>query len=356
MLKFLYETAFGRLILKGLTAPGLSQAVGHFLDTKLSCIFIKPFVRNNGINLDDYYSDNFTCFNDCFCRRVKEDRRPVDMDSSVLVAPCDGLLSAYEISDGLVVPVKQSRYSIADLLGGGLDAPEASGAADSSENSGAADVSEGSKVADSSEGSKVADSSEAARRLAAEFDGGLCLVFRLCVDNYHRYHYFDDGSKGRNVFIPGRLHTVRPIALRNLPAFVENSREYTVMDTVNFGRAIQMEVGAMLVGKIANNHEEHEFKRGEEKGCFLYGGSTVILLLKRNPDSSATSAGSGSGANSGSEANSSSGANSSSEANSSPDATIHLDEPFLANTLAGIETPVKMGQRIGVKAPAESKH
>lgn len=338
MLKFLYETAFGRLILKGLTAPGLSRAVGHFLDTKLSCIFIRPFVRNNGINLDDYYSDNFTCFNDCFCRRVKENRRPVDMDPSVLVAPCDGLLSAYEITDGLVVPVKQSRYSIADLLGGGLDAPEASGAADSSE------------------GSKVADSSEAARKLAAEFEGGLCLVFRLCVDNYHRYHYFDDGSKGRNVFIPGRLHTVRPIALRNRPVFVENSREYTVMDTVNFGRAVQMEVGAMLVGKIANNHEEHEFKRGEEKGCFLYGGSTVILLLKRNPDSSATGAGSGSGANSGSETNSSSGANSSSEANSSPDATIHLDEPFLANTLAGIETPVKMGQRIGAKAPVESKH
>lgn len=350
MLKFLYETAFGRLILKGLTAPGLSRAVGHFLDTKLSCIFIKPFVRNNGINLDDYYSDNFTCFNDCFCRRVKEDRRPVDMDPSALVSPCDGLLSAYEITEGLVVPVKQSRYGIADLLGAGLGAPEGSKVADayeaadafgSSEVSGA---SENSGAADSSEGSKVADSSDAARRLAAEFDGGLCLVFRLCVDNYHRYHYFDDGSKGRNVFIPGRFHTVRPIALRNLPVFTENSREYTVMDTVHFGRAVQMEVGAMLVGKISNNHEEHEFKRGEEKGCFLYGGSTVILLLKRNPDSSATSAGPGSDANSGSEANSSS------------DATIHLDEPFLANTLAGIETPVKMGQRIGVKAPAESKH
>ena len=344
MLKFLYETAFGRLILKGLTAPGLSRAVGHFLDTKLSCIFIKPFVRNNGINLDDYYSDNFTCFNDCFCRRVKEDRRPVDMDPSVLVAPCDGLLSAYEITDGLVVPVKQSRYSIADLLGGGLDAPEASEAADPSEVSGTAVASKGSGTAGASEGSGTSGASEAARRLAAEFDGGLCLVFRLCVDNYHRYHYFDDGSKGRNMFIPGRLHTVRPIALRNLPVFVENSREYTVMDTENFGRAIQMEVGAMLVGKIANNHEEHEFKRGEEKGCFLYGGSTVILLLKRNPDSSATGAGSGSGANS------------SSEANSSSSATIHLDEPFLANTLAGIETPVKMGQRIGVKALALSKH
>ena len=265
MLKFLYENAFGRLILKGLTAPGLSRAVGHFLDTKLSCIFIKSFVKNNGINLDDYYSDNFTCFNDCFCRKVKEDRRPVDMEPATLVAPCDGLLSAYEISDGLVVPVKQSRYGIADLL-------------------------------------KDAE-------LAKEFDGGLCLVFRLCVDNYHRYHYFDEGRKGRNIFIPGRLHTVRPIALRNLPVFTENSREYTVMDTVNFGRTVQIEVGAMLVGKIANNHEEHEFKRGEEKGCFLYGGSTVILLLKKD--------------------------------------AAKLESIYFENTEKEIETPVKMGQKIG---------
>ncbi|MBR5943459.1 MAG: phosphatidylserine decarboxylase, partial [Lachnospiraceae bacterium] len=265
MLKFLYETIIGRMILKGLTAPGLSRAVGHFLDTKPSKIFIKSFVRNNGINLDDYYSEGFTCFNDCFCRRVKEDRRPVDMNPSSLIAPCDGLLSAYRITDGLVIPVKQSRYGILDLL---CDA-----------------------------------------KLAEEFKDGLCLVFRLCVDNYHRYHYFDNGSKGRNIFIPGKLHTVRPIALRNLPVFTENAREYTVMETENFGKAVQIEVGAMFVGKIANNHEEHTFKRGEEKGCFLYGGSTVILLLKKD--------------------------------------AVGLDDIYFENTGKEIETPVKMGQKIG---------
>ena len=280
MLKFLYETIIGRMILKGLTAPGLSRAVGHFLDTKPSKIFIKSFVRNNGINLDDYYSEGFTCFNDCFCRRVKEDRRPVDMNPSSLIAPCDGLLSAYRITDGLVIPVKQSRYSVADLLGASSIDPK---------------ISE--------------EVSSEAEKLAREFDGGLCLVFRLCVDNYHRYHYFDNGSKGRNIFIPGKLHTVRPIALRNRPVFTENAREYTVMETENFGKAVQIEVGAMFVGKIANNHEEHTFKRGEEKGCFLYGGSTVILLLKKN--------------------------------------AAKLDDIYLANTNSDVETPVKMGQKIG---------
>lgn len=267
MLKFLYETALGRVFLKGLTAPGLSVAVGHFLDTRASKVFIKSFVRKNGIDLNDYYADNFTCFNDCFSRRIKEDKRPFDSASEVLAAPCDGQLSVYAINEGLVIPVKQSRYTIEALL----------------QN----------------------------RELAREFEGGTCLVFRLCVDNYHRYSYFDSGKKGKNIFIPGRLHTVRPIALRNTPVFVENSREYTVMETDNFGKAVQMEVGAMLVGKIANNHEEHEFLRGEEKGCFLYGGSTIIVLLKKD--------------------------------------VADIKEVYIINTNNEIETPVKMGETIGTK-------
>ncbi|MBR4439305.1 MAG: phosphatidylserine decarboxylase, partial [Clostridia bacterium] len=117
--------------------------------------------------------------------------------------------------------------------------------------------------------------------LAKRYSDGICLVFRLCVDNYHRYCYFDSGSKNKNVFIPGFLHTVRPTALKSIPVFVENCREYTVLHTDNFGDAVQIEVGAMLVGKIDNYHEEHEFKRGEEKGRFLYGGSTVIVLLEK---------------------------------------------------------------------------
>ena len=54
------------------------------------------------------------------------------------------------------------------------------------------------------------------------------------------------------------------------------------MHTAHFGKVVQVEVGAMLVGKIRNYHRRYSFSRGEEKGCFLYGGSTIIVLLQKN--------------------------------------------------------------------------
>ena len=123
--------------------------------------------------------------------------------------------------------------------------------------------------------------------LAQEFEGGRCLVFRLQVTDYHRYVFFASGKAAEPVKISGRLHTVRPIALRDLPVFTENAREFTVIETDVFGTAVQMEVGAMMVGKIANHplpFDESGFarvERGAEKGCFLFGGSTIIVLLKK---------------------------------------------------------------------------
>ena len=78
-------------------------------------------------------------------------------------------------------------------------------------------------------------------------------MFRLTVEDYHRYFYIDGGSKGENVFIEGRLHTVQPIALEHRRVFTENCREYTVLHTENFGDVTQVEVGAMMVGRIVNN-------------------------------------------------------------------------------------------------------
>ena len=166
-----------------------------------------------------------------------------------------------------MIPVKQSRYTISSLLGG--------------------------------------DS------VSENYQNGICLVFRLRVDHYHRYCYVDSGVKGENVFLPGKLHTVRPIALEQFPVFVQNCREYTVIKTENFGEAVQMEVGALLVGKIKNHHGPGEVRRGEEKGMFLYGGSTVIVLLEEG--------------------------------------RAYLPEELYQAAENGIETPVKMGQRIGGK-------
>lgn len=236
VLRFLYHTVPGRLCLRVLSSPVVSRICGAFLDTGLSRPLIDPFVRRHGIRLEDYLGWPYPSFNDFFSRRIRPELRPVAGDDRLLVAPCDGLLRVYPIVEGLVVPVKESAYTVAGLLG---RAP-----------------------------------------LAARYRNGTCLVFRLGVEHYHRYCYAVGGRKGENVFLPGRLHTVRPIALRQRPVFVENCREYTVLDTAHFGRVVQMEVGAMLVGRIENHHGPGTVRSGQEKGLFRYGGSTVILLLE----------------------------------------------------------------------------
>lgn len=236
-LRFLYRTLPGRLLLKPLTGRGLSRLAGHLLDSRLSRPLIGRFVRRYEILLTDYREADYACFNDFFCREIRPELRPLPDDPALLFAPCDGRLSAWRIDEGTVLSIKQSRYTLDELFSGDP--------------------------------------------IAERYRDGVCLVFRLCVDDYHRYCYPDSGVKGGNVFLPGELHTVRPIALGTLPVFVRNCREYTVMDTAHFGTVTQMEVGALLVGKIENRHGAGAFVRGEEKGRFRYGGSTVILLLEQ---------------------------------------------------------------------------
>ncbi len=232
-LKMLYGSAPGRCALKVLTAPILSRAVGATLSTKMSSALVPGFIRRNAIDMTDFPQREYGSFNDFFTRRLRSGAREIDMAPQALVAPCDGRLSVFTIANGNRFEIKGGKYDVPKLLG----------------------------------------------RDDIELERGLALVFRLCVDDYHRYCYFDGCKKGENVFIPGALHTVRPQALEKTAVFTENCREYTVMRTDNFGTAVQVEVGAMMVGKIKNLHESGRFERGQEKGMFEFGGSTVVLLL-----------------------------------------------------------------------------
>ena len=76
-------------------------------------------------------------------------------------------------------------------------------------------------------------------------------------------------------------HTVNPIANDYLPIYKENTREYTVIHSKEFGDVLQMEVGALLVGKISNHKQSTVVTRGEEKGFFEYGGSTIVVLTQK---------------------------------------------------------------------------
>lgn len=264
-LNFLYHTIPGRVILKGLTRPGVSKLCGRFLDSDLSHFLIRPFAEKNEIRIADYEMDGVISFNDFFSRKIKAGFRPIDTDEKHLIAPCDGLLSVWKIRDDTIFPIKQSRYTVGSLLRN--------------------------------------------QKLAEHYRDGYCLVFRLCVNHYHRYCYVDSGKKSRNVFLPGILHTVRPVALAQYPVFTENSREYTLIRTPEFGLVVQMEVGAMLVGRIVNHEQEAYAVRGEEKGMFQYGGSTIIVLVGKDQ--------------------------------------VKMREDLLKKAQLGIETAVQMGETIG---------
>ena len=267
-LTFLYRTTVGRLFLKLLTRPAVSRIVGRFMDSQLSIPFIGSFVRRNHIDLSDYEPVRYRSYNEFFTRRIRPELRPIDGTAAHLISPCDSKLAAYPIDEGRRFWIKQSSYSVEDLLGNDP--------------------------------------------IAAEYQGGTCLIFRLTVDDYHRYCYLDDGFKGKNRFIDGELHTVKPIALDTCNIYKRNCREYTVLHTAHFGDVVQVEVGAMMVGKIKNHHEAVSFQRGEEKGMFEFGGSTIVLLLKKD--------------------------------------AAAVDQDILDNTRDQRETIVRMGQKIGVRA------
>jgi len=75
---------------------------------------------------------------------------------------------------------------------------------------------------------------------------------------------------------------VNPLALKmKQDILMTNERHVTIVETKNFGKLAYIEVGAVCVGKIVQSQplvKGGSFKRGDEKGYFLFGGSTVIVV------------------------------------------------------------------------------
>lgn len=269
LLKALYTHAAGRLLLKPLIRPSLSKAGGRLLNSRVSALLVKPFVRWNRIDLSQCEKKKFQSFNDFFTRRLQMTARPIAEGEQVLVSPCDGKLSVWPIRDDRSFQIKNTWYTLNGLLRSGS--------------------------------------------LAKRYEGGFACVFRLTVDDYHQYCYMADGLKSADRKVPGVFHTVNPIANDCYPIYKENTREYCLLKTKDFGTLLTMEVGALLVGRITNNQPRKTFvNKGQEKGRFEFGGSTIVVLL--------------------------------------PAGRVRLDQDLIENTRIGGETIVKMGERIGVSA------
>ncbi|EOS21227.1 phosphatidylserine decarboxylase [Lachnospiraceae bacterium 3-1] len=261
--RFLYQTFPGRIILKVLTRPFLSRAARRLLNSRMSRWLVPLFIKKHNIDMKRY-EKKYRCFNDFFTRRRCMEE--IDITPEHLISPCDGYLSVYPVSEEQIYQIKHVEYRLEELL--------------------------------------------KSRKLAKQFSGGICLVFRLTPQDYHRYCYVSDGIVARTRVIPGRLHCVRPIACETFPVFAENSREYTEIHTQKFGTIIQMEIGAMLVGKIHNYPRDGKVFQGEEKGYFEFGGSTILLLLEKD--------------------------------------RLEVEEEILENSEKGLETRICLGEVVGV--------
>lgn len=271
LLDALYSTKAGTVGLELLVKRKFYSALtGFFCDRGLSKRSIASFIQKFSINMDECESSDFTSFNDFFARKLKSSARPFDKSNELLLSPGDGRLQARTSIDcKSMVQIKGMNYSLYDLL---------------QDN-----------------------------KLAEQYEGGTYLLLRLCPVDYHRFHFFDSGKCGPVKKIKGEYYSVNPIALSKIPElFCRNKREYSIFETDNFGEVLYIEVGATSVGSIIQTYTPGKrVERGDEKGYFKFGGSTVILVFKKG--------------------------------------MVAIDSDIIEQTMQGFETKVVAGERIGLK-------
>lgn len=244
--KWLYESTYGKSLSRVISHPFVSALYGAYQDHPISRRKIPQFVHDFDINLSEFApqsgrteSDPYENFNQFFIRSFREGKREFVEDDSIMPSFCEARYFGYEkISPEVKVPVKGKYLNTQDLLG--------------------------------------------RKKWQNHFEGGSLLIARLCPVDYHRFHFPDQGELVDDYSVYGPLHSVNPLALKNkADIFLTNKREVSILNTKNFGLMAFIEVGATCVGKIVQTHSKRSFLRGEEKGYFLFGGSTVILLGER---------------------------------------------------------------------------
>lgn len=272
-LNWIYSSPIGMNLLELFIKKKLFSSIyGKYCDSKISKKKINSFIKDFNIDMKICSSslNGFNNFNDFFTRKLKKDSRPMTKDKNILISPGDGKLLAYEnINLNKVSNIKGINYSFYELI----------------------------------KDNKLAD----------KYSNGTCLILRLCPTDYHRFHFIDHGICSNTKKIKGDYYSVNPLALVKVPQlFCKNKREYSIFHSENFGNILFMEVGATCVGSIIQTYTPNKkVSKGEEKGYFKFGGSTVILFFEKGK--------------------------------------IKIDKDIIKQSESGHETQVFMGESIGFK-------
>jgi phosphatidylserine decarboxylase len=273
-LYWLYNTTPGWFVMDLiLRQKFVSKIYGWFQKQPPSRWEIKSFAKKMNVNLDDlvHHLEDFKSFNDFFTHEIDLSKRPINTDPHVCIAPVDGKILAYSIIEPQTTfRIKQSVFNLSEFLRND--------------------------------------------ELTEKFAKGSMIISRLCLTDYHHFHFPDSGIPGEAISIRGKCYAGGPYALRRIvPFYTENYRMLTLLDSDHFGQMVLVEIGAFTVGSIQQRYQPGvNVAKGARKGFFELGGSTIVLLFQGG--------------------------------------VIELDEDLLTNTTKEIETYVRLGDSIG-KAP-----
>lgn len=271
-LKFLYYNPFGKLPLEFLVKRKfLSVLYGKKMDSHSSVGLIPDFVKEHNINMEESIKsiDAFKSFNDFFVRKLKTDARPIQKEKGVLVSPADGKVFVLEdINKDTKFFAKGEEFTLSKFFRN--------------------------------------------KSFAKKYNHGIMFIIRLAPTDYHRFHFPSAGLISKSKNIKGAYYSVSTHAIRtNFRILCENKRSYSTLFTEYFKDICIAEIGATMVGGIKQTYIPYTYvEKGDEKGYFFFGGSTVILILEKQP--------------------------------------FKIDKDLLENSKNGIETKVHMGERLGI--------
>lgn len=270
-LRWVYGNPLGRMAQWLLIRRWIVSAYyGRKMDELKSCLRIKPFIKKYCLDESEFAEcpSEYLSFNEFFYRKLKPESRPIDKSVNSIIFPADGRHMAFaDISCENNFFVKGQSFDLMQFLGD--------------------------------------------TELAKRYEGGSMLLSRLCPIDYHRFHFPCAGKAASPKIINGWLYSVNPIALITRPTiFWENKRVVTSLESADFGEIQYVEVGATMVGSITQTYMPGEqVAKGEEKGYFAFGGSSVVILFEKN--------------------------------------RMKFDSDLLENTANGFETYARFGERVG---------
>lgn len=225
------------------TIPLFSWIYGLIQKSGLTKKKVKAFIKKFHVDASEFEKEvgEFTSFNDFFIRKLKKGTRPIIKDHHLATLPADGRYLVFQNLDKTEsFFVKGKRFNLATLL--------------------------------------------KSEKLAKRYHQGSMVIARLCPTDYHRFHFPIDCVPDDPVLINGPLYSVNPIALsKNIDILAENKRMVTTLHTKEYGRIVYVEIGATYVGSIHQTYTPfREYKKGDEKGFFSFGGSCLVLLFEKD--------------------------------------------------------------------------